>query len=205
MIWQRAIVEGLASGRDVTAHLEVFKRQPAPRTRRVSRPSSTVAGNLKDQLHLLQQALQRASQGTVSVASLTALEQAYEQTQAAHLLMMSHFESVREVLDASTVPSTFEQRRQDALVRYSQTLEGLLAPLADPMAQLRRHPDRDTLIASASFQRNLSGAMRETLSQLTVQLQEPPPSILRAQTLPVRGGSFAPRSPRLEPRVATGL
>jgi hypothetical protein len=71
---QRAIVEGLASGRDVTAQLEAFKQQPVPRTRRASRRSSTVAGHVKTQLRLLQQALHHASQGTVSVAALTALE-----------------------------------------------------------------------------------------------------------------------------------
>ncbi|MDH3601782.1 MAG: transglutaminase-like domain-containing protein, partial [Candidatus Tectomicrobia bacterium] len=196
---QRAIVEGLASGRDVTAELEAFQQQAAPRTHRVSRRSSAVAGNVKDQLRLLQQALHHAPQGTVSVAALTALEQAYEQAQAAHLLMIAHFESVREDLDASAAPSNFERRRRDALALYSETLEALLAPLSVSMAQLGRHPDRDTLIASVSFRRELKDAIRDTLARLPELLQEPPPAILRAQTLPVRRATFAPRTPRLEP------
>jgi hypothetical protein len=112
---QRAIVEGLASGRDVTEQLEAFQQQPAPRTRRVSRGSSTIAGNIQAQLDLLRQRLNHASQGAVSAAALTALEQAYEQVKAAHLLMMARFESVREDLDASSAPANFERRRRDAL------------------------------------------------------------------------------------------
>ena len=198
---QHAIIEGLATGRDVSDLLQTLRHQPVPLARPPLPQRLTAAADLQAQLLAFRQVLEQTTQSSVSASALTSLERAYQQVQAAHMLIQAHFHSVAQQLSEAAAPAPFEVRRQSTASHYDALLGQLLTPLAGAMAQLRETLDREELAATAAFREALQQATQETLALLLPHLQEPPRPILRAQTLPVRPASFAPRPPRLSPTI----
>ena len=181
--------------------MQTLRHQPAPLARPPLPPRPTAAADLQTQLLAFRQVLEQTTQSSVSASALTSLERAYQQVQAAHMLIQAHFHSVAQQLSEAAVPAPFEVRRQSTASHYDAHLGQLLTPLAGAMAQLRETLDREELAATAAFREALQQATQETLALLLPHLQEPPRPILRAQTLPVRPASFAPRPPRLSPTI----
>ena len=150
---QHAIIEGLATGRDVSDLLQTLRHQPAPLARPPLPQRLTAAANLQAELLAFRQVLEQTTQSSVSASALTSLERAYQQVQAAHMLIQAHFHSVAQQLSEAAVPAPFEVRRQSTASHYDAHLGQLLTPLAGAMAQLRDTLDREELAATAAFPR----------------------------------------------------
>jgi RHS repeat-associated protein len=198
---QQTIIEGLATGRDVRALLQAVRQTSPPAEHTAVPPRSTIATDLQAQLGAFQRVLARTAQTSLSETTIGAVERAYQQVQAAHLLMAAQFQSTAQELVSAALPAAFEARRQATAKRYDAAVSALLAPLAGPLAQLQATSERATLIASATFQRDLMRALQATLTVLTPHLTEPPSPMLRAQTLPVRLAAFAPATLHLTPTI----
>ncbi len=198
---QQAIIDGLAAGKDVQVFLDALAQQATPLARRPMPPKHTVAEDLESTLLAFRDALGRAQQQPLSEASMVDLEQAYQHVQAAHMLMMSRFESVQHELQDTAVPDSFETRRQNALSHYQITLDSLLTPLGTPLAEWRRASDRTAHLDASVFQQTMRDALSETTTLVKRYLKKPAPPILRAQALPVRPASPAPREPRIAPTI----
>ena len=158
---QHAIMEGLAAGRDVGDLLQTLRHQPVPPARPPLPPRPTAAADLQAQLLAFRQILEQTTQSSVSTSALPSLERAYQQVQAAHMLMQAHFHSIAQQLSEAAVPAPFEVRRQSTASHYDALLGQLLTPLAGAMAQLRDTLDREELAATAAF--------RETLQEVPVR------------------------------------
>jgi len=198
---QQAIIDGLAAGQDVKKLLDILRQQPAPTTDRPLRPQHTVFSDLKSHLIAFREVLEQAVQAPLSSDSITAVEQAYQRLQAAHMLMLSRFDHVQSTLQIASVPETFEHRRQDAFRHYDRILQPLLAPLWTPLTEWQQAPDRAALLDTAAFRHTLREALREAAALIKPHLHEPAPPILRAQALPVRPATPASREPRTQPAI----
>ncbi len=198
---QRAVIDALATGKDVQPHLDALALQSVPTVRHPLVPKRRVAGDLKSQLVAFRDALGLTLKAPLSASSISALEQAYQRVQATHLLMVSHFEQVQDKLQNAAAPKSFESRRLGAFRQYHDRLETLLDPLATPFAEWREASDRAAHLAAPVVRRALREALNETFTLLELHGLETEWPILRAQTLPVRPASLASRERRAEPAV----
>ncbi len=159
------------------------------------------AHQLQSHLNAFRDVLSQTQQQPLSSTSITTLQLAYQRLQAAHMLIQTRFERVQHELQQANLPEAFESRRQHALHRYDRTLTPLLKPLLAPLNEWQRAPDRDALLDTATFRHTLRQALGDTEARLQTYRHEPSSPILRAQTLPVRPATPAPREPRTKPFI----
>ncbi|MGE3540692.1 MAG: RHS repeat-associated core domain-containing protein [Candidatus Tectimicrobiota bacterium] len=198
---QARLLDDLVRGRDVRDVLQTLRQQPQPAAAVPAAARHGMAAELHTHLLALAPLLGQLPLGRLTLAELSALEQAYQQVQALHLLLEAHFHETTQHLAASAVAPSLVARQQRAMQQYQAAIGPLLAPLAAPLTHLRTAPEPAVLLASEDYQREVAQAVQAMQAFLTSYLQEVPRPILRLDTLPARPAQLLPRLPSMTPTI----
>jgi|GEM_PF-5233569 len=194
--------DALTRGKDVKAIVDRIKALNPTPTISAFPARSTEASDYNQRLSEFQKLIQQVvQQNTILPTDANRLLASYEALQAAHMLLLERFNTVKTKLSSSVSPSQFEQRRSDAEGDYKNKSKQLFTLLRTTLDILQSSQDKESLINNSNFNGQLLIALRRADVFIRQNNAQPASKILRNNLLPFSSVNLAQRTPKTTPVI----